>query len=119
MSSGFDISVANRDKSWRENLRYGLGEKAEDELIKIAKNSGHSESTFMILATSFDFLKNTKRIFAYEKSGYINLSYLDGLRAIALLHVMFANDYWSRYVISQNLGDEYNLNLFKQSWIYC
>lgn len=77
-----------------------------------------SETLWQKFVNSFNFGQNSQMIFSGLKQGYFNLSYLDGVRALCLIYLIYANDYWARLSLSQNLSDEYYLKTFMKSWTY-
>ena len=121
--SCFNMSMAKRDKAWSQNIRNSMGDQYEampnaDYDLNEGVPVNNGESLCSKFTKCFDFCENFKRIFADNEKAYYQFTYLDGLKCFWLIYTIFANDYFARVVLSQNITDIYSINSFKNGWTY-
>lgn len=124
IGSCFNATLVKRDQSNIETLRDSIGSDRYANMmneynISEGRQNSSSEISFITKLTfCFDFSKNFQRVFADNKKAYYQFTYLDGIRCFALIYTIFANDFWARISVSQNITDIYSLDLFKNGWSY-
>lgn len=128
IGSCFNSSIKKRDQREQKVMsvmRDSMGnERYESSMADYNALDGRSsmmpnnEGFMKKLTMSFDFTENFKKLFADNDKAYYQLTYLDGLRSMAIIYTIFANDYWARISISQNITDIYSIESFKNGWTY-
>jgi len=128
IGSCFNSSIKKRDQREQKVMsvmRDSMGnERYESSMADYNALDGrtsmmpNNEGFMKKLTMSFDFTENFKKLFADNDKAYYQLTYLDGLRSMAIIYTIFANDYWARISISQNITDIYSIESFKNGWTY-
>jgi len=123
VGSCFNASVGKRDVEFQNQVRNSMGDRYEAMMNSdYDLNEGvpvQTGESFLIKFTKcFDFIDNLKRLFADNEKSYYQFTYLDGLKCIFLIYTIFANDYFARIALSQNITDTYSIESFKNGWTY-